>query len=142
LIDEDAHEGEESALRKTYQVLLAVLVGLVGSVTLGGPAHAATADAYYGNRGHAWSNIAGTRVGVEDQRDDGIEIFAEISIFGPVGPNNTLTLRTYDRNDSNPGRSVFVVPSGWVLWEFRVCGILNGHEYSDVRGCGGAATSR
>ncbi|MFI5898534.1 hypothetical protein ACIA5D_51590 [Actinoplanes sp. NPDC051513] len=117
--------------------MLAVLVGLLGSITLVEPAHAAVVHAYYGNRGHAWSNTAATRIGVEDQRNDGIRIYADglarcVDLDLCVSPDLFLQ---YDVNNNEPGYSVYVAPPGYRVSEFRVCGIWNGAPSGDYRGC-------
>lgn len=121
-------------MRRMRSLFVACLVGVVGSVLFAVPAHARVVDAYYGDRGHAWTNTANTRVGVEDQRDDGIRIFVETEASYPPA-NLLLFVDTYDDNNHEPGHSVYEVPAGWKLVAFRVCGIWNGA--TEVRGCGG-----
>ena len=120
-------------MRRMRSLFAACLVGGVASVLFAVPAHARVVDAYYGNRGHAWTNTANTRVGVEDQRDDGIRIFVHTEAVYP--PSGLILLEiTYDENNHDPGYDVYVVPAGWKLVAFQVCGIWNGATV--VRGCG------
>jgi hypothetical protein len=127
-------------MRRIRTVLLAGLVGLAGSFTLIGPAEAKVAHAYYGNRGHAWSNTAGSRIGVEDQRSDGIYIYADIHVTcvrhdycGYGG----YEVREYD--DSGSGFRVYIAPYGYRVHYFRVCGETRNGYLETLHGCSSPA---
>jgi hypothetical protein len=111
--------------------VLTVMVGLLAPSGYATPAQAASIDAYYGNRGHAWTNLAQDRIGVEDQRDDGIRIF--VVAFATDG-NDEKWLQKFDENNNSPGYSVLLVPRGDHLQFIYVCGIWNGASVQ--RGCG------
>jgi hypothetical protein len=111
---------------------LAVVAGVLASMAVVTPAQAHVVEAWYGNRGHGWTNSAHTRVGVADLRDDGIVINIEALAVYPNGALEIIHLN--DPDNSGPRHLAYQVGSGAVLAWIRVCGTWNGqHEY---RGCG------
>jgi hypothetical protein len=86
------------------------------------PASAHPADAYHGNRGHAWTNTAHTRVGVEDTRCDGFQVWAV------ARTNNLGDLQLPDLSDCGGGPTRYVLPTGTKVLALRVC--------AETRGCG------
>jgi hypothetical protein len=116
-------------LRRIHQLLLAVFVGLVGSVALVEPASAAAVHSYLGNRGHAWSNTHATRVAIEDQRSDGYEIYAYIKV---CKPGHCDDVKVFDSNDSVSGSTLFTtVLSPYRVQYFVVCGVARGKPALD-----------
>jgi hypothetical protein len=117
---------------------LAVVLGVVATLVSATPARAEVHDAYYGNRGHAWTNTSEDRVGVEDQRNDGIKIYVEGFLecvdATHLACDSDQFFSRYDEDNSDPEHTVFVVHPWYNLSWFKVCGIWNGaHE---TRGCG------
>jgi hypothetical protein len=119
-------------MRMIRLIAPAVVAGLLASLAVTTPAEAHVVSAYYGNRGHAWTNSDHTRVGVEDQREDEIKIFVEGSAISSA--MQTIGFKFYDENNNNPGHTAKALPFGYVMLKMRVCGIRNGA--SEPRGCG------
>lgn len=120
-------------MRKKLLTAGVLLAGLATPLVIASPAQAHPVDAYYGNRGHGWTNTAHTRVGVEDQRSDGIRIAAIIRTL-PAGN----VYRLFDANNNDPGHSAAAVPAGERIDQIQVCGY-----YADsgaLRSCGNVIT--
>jgi hypothetical protein len=132
------------ALRKVCSVLLAALVGLIGTVLFGGPAHATVAHSYYGERGHVWSNSAGDRIGIEDLRRDGIRIYAFISLEcakEDVCGNDYRRIYRFDLNNSEPGRRLYLVPDAYRVVALAACGVPSGQDPApSIYNCGALVT--
>jgi hypothetical protein len=105
--------------------ILTTTLGLFGA--LAAPAQATVHNANYGNRGSAWTNTAHTRVGVQDNRADGVAIY--VDAYTALGTR----LFAKDENDSDPGHSAYPSPDGSRFVAFRVCGW---HTAEQRWGCG------
>jgi hypothetical protein len=128
-------------MRRPLITALAMLTGMIGSVVLAAPARANVVHAYYGNRGHGWTNTASTRVGVEDQRRDGIQIFvygAQVCVdpnWCEVGHHEDYI--AFDANNNDPGHSVYYAWTGYRVLDLMVCGQPNGRPvYISPETCG------
>jgi hypothetical protein len=122
-------------MRKKLCTIGVLLAGIVIPLTIASPAHAdpAPAHAYYGNRGHGWTNTERTRVGVEDQLSDGIMIAVLVRTL-PAGN----VYRLFDANNSDPGHSAAPIPAGELIDQIWVCGYYA--SSGALRSCGGVVT--
>jgi hypothetical protein len=109
------------------KAVVGVMAGLTMFAVNAAPAGAHVVHAYHGSRGHAWTNTAHTRLGLEDTNCDGLRVRAEYR-EGP-GPWDIHLVIGSDPNGCDPGHGAWEVGvNGITGWQIRVC--------TETRGCG------
>ncbi len=108
--------------RRFYVVLSALILGVIPAMAIASPAQAHVVDAYHGSRGHAWTNSAHNRVGIEDTNCDGLGVWGEALL------ENNVHFIVFDQDGCDGDGDGYPTPGGVIVVALRVC--------ADTRGCG------